>query len=131
MITAVAGLMGGHAYDRNTNLDESELMHRSTLKYNAEERSSLDFRLKLIEWKYRELHREVHGRRRASSPDEGVGDGMGSGAGMSGGGEGPPIMPGSRLPTEAPRSRGRVDHYDKLMQHVGEGRVYQPKGYGH
>ncbi len=128
-ITALGTMLGGHAYDRGTNLDHSERMHRSTLKYNAEERSSLDFRLKLVEWKYKELRREFRRLRRSMRGGESTSEGVG--ANMSMGEDATPLMPDPRHSREPPRTRGGGDPYEKLMQHVDDGRVYQPKGYGH
>ncbi len=127
-ITTLATMMGGHAYDRNSNLNDSENMHRSTLRYNAEERSSLDFRLGVLERQHFDLHREFHHLRRAVLSGEGMSEG--AGAGMSMDEVPPPRMPEPRYPRGMSLPR-RVDSYEKLMKHVGEGKVYQPKGYGH
>lgn len=125
-ITTIAGLLGGHAYDRTSSIDHSQRMHRSTLRHNAEKRAVLEFRVKLLEREVRELHGALH-----STPvNPRHGGGLPPG-GPPSAASGWPSHPESRPGHEPPRGPPGIDAYDKIMQEVEAGGEYQPKGYGY
>ena len=125
IVTAVGTVFAGHVTDRNANVDHNERMHRSSLSYNAEDRSSMKFQIRVLQRQVEELHADFYGEPRSLHRRAGA---SGDNAPAS---SDPTRPPRPRHRHEDPRDRRSIDHYDKLMEAVGEGGVYLPKGYGH
>ncbi len=123
-ITALGAILGGHTYDRNSNLDVSENMHRGVLSHVETEITFLKFRVRQLEGQNQELHRYIHNVKPSAPSGR-------AGAPPPAGGwtPQPPPMPS---PTEFPRTRSGADVYEMIKQKAREGEVYRPQGgYSH
>ncbi len=122
VITALSALLGGHVYDRGSNLEESENMHKGVFLHFESQMKIMEFRVKRIEGDYKELHGYVH----SSRPRAAFGDDVSPVAGGWPRHPPPPIPEPPALPPQ----RSQADIFRQIKQKAQGGEVYQaPGGY--
>ncbi len=122
IITALATALGGHAYDRNSNIEESQNMHKGVFSHFESQMKIMEFRVKRIEEDYKELHGYVH----SSRPRAAHGDAVPP---VAAGWLRPPPPPISESPPLLPQ-RSKADIFNEIKQKAQKGEVYQaPGGY--
>ncbi|KKN79963.1 hypothetical protein LCGC14_0334710 [marine sediment metagenome] len=126
-ITALGTMLGGHAYDRNSNLNESENTHKGVLSHVEAQLTILRFQIKRLEEDNKTMRRRLRSlRSRSSQPRAMRGDAE------------PPVssggwddLPTAPEPPPPPPQRSKTDIFKMIQQKAQNGEVYQPPGSGY